>query len=116
GQDAEGVYATFGGVPPSKLTGAGQQWYESYKSTFNAEPEAYAAYGYESAKVLIGAIDQVCKNDRDAIRAAVLNTQDFDGVLGNWSFDANGDTTLKVMSGNMVKDGKWEFVTQLEAN
>ncbi|MGB7058745.1 MAG: branched-chain amino acid ABC transporter substrate-binding protein [Geitlerinemataceae cyanobacterium] len=116
GQDAEGVYATFGGVPPSKLTGAGQQWYESYKSTFNAEPEAYAAYGYESAKVLIGAINQVCQNDRDAIRAAVLNTQDFDGVLGNWSFDANGDTTLKVMSGNMVKDGKWEFVTQLEAN
>jgi branched-chain amino acid transport system substrate-binding protein len=115
GKDAEGVYATFGGVPPSKLTGVGQQWYESYKTQFKAEPEAYAAYGYESAKVVIGAINQVCKNDRDAIRAAVLNTKDFDGVLGKWSFDENGDTTLKVMSGNMVKDGKWEFVTQLEA-
>lgn len=115
GKDAEGVYATFGGVPPTKLTGTGQKWYESYKTQFNAEPEAYAAYGYESAKVLIGAINQVCKNDRDAIRAAVLNTKDFDGVLGKWSFDANGDTTLKVMSGNTVKDAKWEFVTQLEA-
>lgn len=115
GQDAEGVYATFGGVPPAKLTGAGQQWYESYKAKFNSEPEAYAAYGYESAKVAIDAIGQVCQNDRDAIRAAVLNTKDFNGVLGNWSFDENGDTTLKIMSGNVVKDGKWEFVTQLEA-
>ncbi|HIK31022.1 MAG TPA: branched-chain amino acid ABC transporter substrate-binding protein [Oscillatoriales cyanobacterium M59_W2019_021] len=115
GKDAEGVYATFGGVPPAKLTGAGQQWYESYKAKFNSEPEAYAAYGYESAKVAIDAIGQVCQNDRDAIRAAVLNTKDFDGVLGNWSFDENGDTTLKIMSGNVVKDGKWEFVTQLEA-
>jgi len=115
GKDAEGVYATFGGVPPAKLTGAGQQWYESYKAKFNSEPEAYAAYGYESAKVAIDAIGQVCQNDRDAIRAAVLNTKDFDGVLGNWSFDENGDTTLKIMSGNVVKDGKWKFVTQLEA-
>lgn len=115
GKDAEGVYATFGGVPPAKLTGAGQQWYESYKAKFNSEPEAYAAYGYESAKVAIDAIGQVCQSDRDAIRAAVLNTQDFDGVLGKWSFDKNGDTTLKIMSGNVVKEGKWEFVTQLEA-
>lgn len=116
GKDAEGVLATFGGIPPAKLTGTGQQWYESYKTQFNAEPEAYAAYGYESAKVLIGAINQVCKNDRDAIRAAVLNTKNLNGVLGQWSFDANGDTSLKVMSGNTVKDGKWEFVTQLQAN
>ncbi|HEY9596721.1 MAG TPA: branched-chain amino acid ABC transporter substrate-binding protein [Cyanophyceae cyanobacterium] len=115
GKDAEGVYATFGGVPGKELKGEGQKWYESYKKKYNAEPEAYAAYGYESAKVIINAINKVCKNDRDAIRAAVLNTKDFNGVLGKWSFDANGDTTLKTLSGNVVKNGKWEFVTLLKA-
>jgi branched-chain amino acid transport system substrate-binding protein len=53
GKDAEGFYATFGGVPGKELTGEGKTWYESYKKKYNTEPEAYAAYGYEAAKVLL---------------------------------------------------------------
>jgi branched-chain amino acid transport system substrate-binding protein len=62
----------------------------------------------------VDAINKVCKNDRDAIRDAVLNTKNFNGVLGTWSFDQNGDTTLTTLSGNVVKNGKWEFVTVLK--
>lgn len=115
GKDAEGVYATFGGVPGKELSGAGKTWYESYKAKYNGEPEAYAAYGYEAAKVAVDAIGKVCKNDRAAIRDAVLTTKDFKGVLGTWSFDANGDTSLTTMSGNVVKNGKFEFATVLKA-
>jgi branched-chain amino acid transport system substrate-binding protein len=115
GKDAEGIYATFGGVPPKELTGDGKTWYESYKKKFNTEPEAYAAYGYESAKVVVNAINKACKNDRVAVRDAVLATKDFKGVLGTWSFDANGDTSLTTLSGNTVKNGKWEFVQALKA-
>jgi len=114
GKDAEGVYATFGGLPPQELTGVGAKWYQSYKAKYNAEPEPYAAYAYEAAKVAIGAINKVCKNDRDAIREAVMATKDFNGVLGTWSFDPNGDTSLTTMSGNVVKGGKWEFVSPLK--
>jgi branched-chain amino acid transport system substrate-binding protein len=114
GKDAEGVYATFGGVPAKELKGAGQKWYDSYKKKYNSEPEAYAAYGYEAAKVVVDAINQVCKNDRAAIRDAVMNTKNFNGVLGTWSFDQNGDTTLTTLSGNVVKNGKWTFVTVLK--
>lgn len=116
GKDAEGVYATFGGVPPKELTGTGKTWYENYKSKFNTEPEPYAAYGYEAGKAIIGAIGKVCKNDRAAIRDAVMATKDFQGLLGTWSFDENGDTTITTMSGNVVKDGKWTFVSVLKAN
>jgi branched-chain amino acid transport system substrate-binding protein len=45
-----------------------------------------------------------------------MATKDFKGVLGTWSFDQNGDTTLTTMSGNTVKNGKWEFVTTLKAD
>ncbi|NEQ20866.1 MAG: branched-chain amino acid ABC transporter substrate-binding protein [Microcoleus sp. SIO2G3] len=114
GPAAEGVYATFGGVPPKELTGKGKEWYDSYKQKFNAEPEVYAAYGYESAKVAINAINQVCKRDRAAIRDAVMATKDFPGLLGTWSFDENGDTTIKTLSGSQVKNGKYEYVTTLE--
>jgi len=115
GKDAEGIYATFGGLPAQGLTGDGKTWYESYKKKFNAEPEAYAAYGYESAKVVVNAINKACKNDRVAVRDAVMATKDFKGVLGTWSFDANGDTSLTTLSGNTVKNGKWEFVQALKA-
>ncbi|WP_233787303.1 branched-chain amino acid ABC transporter substrate-binding protein [Dulcicalothrix desertica] len=115
GKDAEGVLATFGGVPPKQLTGAGKTWYDSYKKKYNIEPEAYAAYGYEAARVVINTINKVCKNDRVAIRDAVLGTKNYQGILGTWSFDANGDTSLTAMSGNTVKNNKWEFVTVLDA-
>jgi branched-chain amino acid transport system substrate-binding protein len=115
GKDAEGFYATFGGVPGKELTGDGKTWYESYKKKYNAEPEAYAAYGYDSAKVVINAINKVCKNDRAAIRDAVMATKEMKGVLGNFSFDRNGDTSLTTLSGNQVKNGKWEFVSTLKA-
>jgi branched-chain amino acid transport system substrate-binding protein len=55
----------------------------------------YAIYGYEAAAVVLEAIKSVGKKDREAIRKAVVATKNFDkGVLGKWSFDANGDTTL----------------------
>jgi branched-chain amino acid transport system substrate-binding protein len=116
GSASEGVYATFGGVPPKKLTDTGKTWYNDYKKKFNQEPEAYAAYGFEATKVVLNGIGQVCKNDRSTIIDAVLKTKNFSGVLGKWSFDANGDTTLTKMSGNIVKNGKWQFLSVLKAD
>ena len=108
GPAAEGTYVTFGGVPPSKLTGAGQQWYQRYKQQFNAEPEAYAGYGYESMKVALDAIQRAGRKDRAAIRDAMFATRNFQGVLGTWSFTDTGDTTLTTMSGRQVKNGAFD--------
>ena len=101
---------TFGGVPAAELKGKGAEFYASYKKRFNAEPEAYAAYGYECAKVGLEAVKRAGKKDRKAILDAVAATKDFEGALGTWSFDQNGDTTLVTMSGNTVKDGEFKFV------
>jgi branched-chain amino acid transport system substrate-binding protein len=111
---AEGTYTTFGGVPPDKLEGKAGEWYAAYKAKYNAEPEAYAIYGYEAANVAWAAIDKVCAKDRTKIREAVFATKDFQGVLGTWSFDANGDTSLTTMSGSQVKAGKFEFVQAIK--
>ncbi|MCC6178627.1 MAG: branched-chain amino acid ABC transporter substrate-binding protein [Chloroflexi bacterium] len=108
GDAAEGVLVTFGGVAPSKLTGKGAEWYAAYRARFGSEPEAYAAYGYESAKVALDAIARAGVKDREAIRQAVLATANFDGALGHWSFDENGDTTLTSMSGRAVANGKFD--------
>jgi branched-chain amino acid transport system substrate-binding protein len=114
GDAAEGTYVTFGGTPPEKLTGKAAEWYKNYKAKFSSEPEVYAVYGYESANVAMAAINKVCEKDRAKILDAVMGTKDFNGVLGTWSFDANGDTSLTTMSGAQVKGGKFEFVKELK--
>jgi branched-chain amino acid transport system substrate-binding protein len=54
------------------------------------------------------------KKDRDAVRAGGLSIKNFSaGALGKWSFDKNGDTTLRTMSGNTVKGGKFAFMAVL---
>ena len=39
----------------------------------------------------------------------VKATKDYDGVLGKWSFDADGDTSLTEMSGLIVTSGEFKF-------
>ncbi len=104
------AYVTFGGLPPDQLKGRGKEFYENYKKKYNAEPEAYAVYGYEAARVVLEGIKRAGKKDRAAITDAITNLRDFDGVLGKWSFDQNGDTSLKVMAVEEIKDGKFTLV------
>jgi branched-chain amino acid transport system substrate-binding protein len=105
---AAGTFVTFGALAPSRLTGKGAEWYRNYKVRFNAEPEVFAAYAYEATKVAIDAIKRAGRKDRGAIRDAVFATRDYEGVLGRWSFDANGDTTLTTISGREVKGGAFD--------
>jgi branched-chain amino acid transport system substrate-binding protein len=109
GAAAEGTYATFPGVPASKLaTQKGQDWYRRYKQQFQGEPDPYAAYGYEAMNVTLAGIEKAGVKDRAKIRDTVFATRDYDGVLGTWSFTDTGDTTLTGMSGRQVKNGKWD--------
>ena len=109
-------YVTFGGLPISELKeGIAPKFMANYEALFKSPPkEAYAAYGYECGIVALDAIRRAGKKDRDAIRVAGLATKDFVGVIGKWSFDANGDTDSKKMSGNTVKNGDFVFVRTLE--
>lgn len=111
GAAAEGAYVTMGGIPFTQLTGKGAEWYKAYQDRFKSEPEAYAVYGYEAARVVLAAIQRAGRADRAAIRDALFATRDYDGALGKWSFDANGDTSLGDMSGRQVRGGKFDDST-----
>ncbi|MBI4674580.1 MAG: branched-chain amino acid ABC transporter substrate-binding protein [Chloroflexi bacterium] len=117
GQDAEGTLLTFAGLPLDKLdeiSPEGKKWHEQYVKEFGQEPGVYGSYGYEAALVVLKAIDAcVAKNDvtRKCVRDEVFNTKDFTGILGTkWSFDANGDTTVTVMTQNVIENGKFKYL------
>ncbi len=102
------TFITFGGVPPEQFTGKAAEFLTAYKAAFASEPQAYAVYGYEAGRVVIDAIRRAGSKDRLKIIAALAATKDFPGTLGTWSFDENGDTTLKVMSVSGVENGRFK--------
>ena len=113
GDAAEGIYVTFAGLPSSELPGKGQDFVQQYKDKYGSDVEAYTAYGYEAANVLLDAIQRAYENDGEVTRAGVVrelfNTKNYDGVLGTWSFDQDGDTTLTELSGQRVENGDFQF-------
>jgi branched-chain amino acid transport system substrate-binding protein len=108
GAHAEGTLVTFGGVPPELLEGQGRVFYERYVERFRHEPECYAASAYDATGVILRAIESVGRVDRAAITEAAFATREFDGVLGRWSFDANGDIDLRRGTRLSVRNGRFE--------
>lgn len=106
----DGIYSLIAGAPSAKLPAAGQQFLADYAARYEA-PSRYAIYAYEAANVILVAIAKTCSSERVAILETVLQTKDFSGVLGTWSFDAQGDTTLYSMLGFQVVNGEWAEVT-----
>ena len=69
-----------------------------YKAAYGTEPGAYSASGYACAQIYLQALAKVGP-DREAVRAYVATTSNvFPTVLGNISFDANGDTSQHIIS------------------
>jgi branched-chain amino acid transport system substrate-binding protein len=59
--------------------------------------DPYAVYGYESMRIVLDAIARAAPrgNDRGAVLDAFWAAGARHGVLGTYSFDANGDTTQR---------------------
>jgi branched-chain amino acid transport system substrate-binding protein len=99
---ATNMHMTFASLPFENMTGEGATIYKLYKERYKLEPTSYALYSWEAAAVVLDGIKRAGVKDREKIRAAIAATKDFNGLNGKWSFDANGDTTMKVMSGFQV--------------
>jgi branched-chain amino acid transport system substrate-binding protein len=112
---AEGAYASVAGLAPENYTAAGKKFLASYEAKYGHLTEPYAILGYEDMNVVLAGIESVCAaggdpTDRASVTKAVLATKDFNGVLGTWSFDANGDTTLTDMTIYQAQGGKYVSV------
>ena len=108
GEHAEGTLITFGAVPPALLEGRGRAFFERYVERFGQEPECYAASAYDATGVVLQAVEHVGRIDRAAITEAAFATRDFEGLLGRWSFDANGDIDLRRATRLTVRNGRFE--------
>ena len=61
------------------------------KQSGEREPSGHTATAYDAIHLLADAIRRAGSTDRDAIRAALGSTKDFEGVNGSYSYDGSGD-------------------------
>jgi branched-chain amino acid transport system substrate-binding protein len=119
GDAAEGIWVTFGGLPASELSEEGQQFVEKFEQKYDEPVQPYTAYAYEAANVMLDAIERASKEDGEVTREGVLRevfaTEDYKGVLGTWSFDEDGDTTLTELSIQRVEDGEFVYQRTIDA-
>ena len=110
------------GIPPEELGSAGQEFIDKYEETYDDDVQPYTAYAYEAANVMLDAIERASKDaggdvpDRQAVIEQVFATQDYEGVLGTWSFDDDGDTSLTELSIQEIEDGEFKLNRVLDVS
>lgn len=90
-----------------------QDFIKSYKSKNNAEPNTFAALGYDTIYMIKQAIEKAGENaTREDVRNAVASMT-FDGVTGKFTMDKSGSPTKSVIVLEM-KDGKPVYNTTVQ--
>lgn len=113
---AEGIVATYADVDPrSSNDQAVKSQVQAYLKTYpnRSDVKSYTFAAYDATMLLIAAIGRAIAQDngarpsRQQVVDAVAATQDFVGVTGTYSFDANGDAKSPLMSIYKVEGGNW---------
>ena len=104
-------------LDPKLYPPAAQDFFKTYKEKYGKTPEPYAIYGYEAMQVALLAIQNAGDkgNDRQAVIDQFFKIKDRDSVLGKYSIDPNGDTTLSDYGGDKVKGGQLVFDKVIKA-
>ena len=100
---AEGAI-TFSGWFSMADTPGNQAFTQKYKDKHGSEPGPWAAQAYATLYILADAIKNAPSPDAMGIRDALAQTMDFPTILGNFSFDPNGEAVYDPIV-FMVKDG-----------
>jgi branched-chain amino acid transport system substrate-binding protein len=118
GDMANNSYYTVAAPETSKLASAAA-FVAAYTKQFGATPGPYSANAYAIAQIEIAAIDKAIADGggkvptRAQVLANVAATKDIQTPIGKVGFDANGDTTNGILSLYAIKDGKAEFINQI---
>ncbi len=119
GDDAKNSVATAAAV--GDFPGR-EEFAAKYKAEYGKDPTGYGATGYACAQVVIDALKRAApatdmKTLRENVRVAAVDPSvKYTSIIGDFSFDANGDTSQKIISfyGYDPATKDWAFKSQLD--
>jgi branched-chain amino acid transport system substrate-binding protein len=113
---ASRVTLTVATLSPDQYPEDGQAFFDAFREKHDEpNPNPYAIYGYEAMRLALDAIARSETGDTADILAALFETRDRESVLGTYSIDENGDTTLSDYGVYRVAGGELEFDRTIQA-
>ena len=87
-----------------------QGFLKAYRETYNEEPSAFSALGYDAVYMMKNAIESAGSTEKQAIVDALKGIE-YDGITGYLTFDEHNNpvkavTILKIVNGEYVFDSK----------
>ncbi|MFJ7735640.1 ABC transporter substrate-binding protein [Lysinibacillus sp. NPDC097287] len=107
GKASEGlIVATpwFGEKPDQKV----QDFVKKYEEKYGKKPDQFAAQAYDALYIMAEGLKNAGEADRDALRDALAEIKDLDGILGKFSFDKDGDVVMEPTV-LIIKDGEFQL-------
>jgi branched-chain amino acid transport system substrate-binding protein len=113
---ASRVKVTVATLAPDEYPPEGQEFFRQFEEKYGeANPNPYAVYGFEAMRLALDAIQRSGTGEKADIIQALFDTKDRESVLGTYSIDANGDTTLTDYGLYVIKDGVPTYSKKIEA-
>jgi branched-chain amino acid transport system substrate-binding protein len=106
------TYLTTPVLPTELYPQVAQQVLRHYRSVFGAEGGPYALYGYEAMTVVLDAVRNsgARGNDRQTVIDRVFATKSRNSVIGRYSVEPDGETTLSQYAVDRVSEGRPVFL------
>ena len=110
------VKVTVATLNPDSYPPEGQEFFSQFAEKYGEKnPDPYAIYGFEAASLVLDAIERAGSADKAAVLKALFETKDRESVLGTYSIDENGDTTLTDYGVYSIEDGELVFDKTVKA-
>jgi branched-chain amino acid transport system substrate-binding protein len=106
GTAAEGVFVSVAGLPNSKLKGAGKAFLTSFaKANKGKAPDPYSVYAAQATVAMLSAISK-SDGSRASVTSQIFKVNLKNSILGNVSFNAQGDVKGGPVAIYRIKGGK----------
>jgi branched-chain amino acid transport system substrate-binding protein len=105
GHASEGAYISVAGLPNTALKGAGAKFVKDFTKADKRPPDPYSVYAAQAAEAMVAAI-AASNGSRSDVTKQLFRIHLKNSILGNLSFNANGDVTSNPVTIYRVKGGK----------
>ncbi len=103
-------------LSPDEYPPDGREFFQAFRDKYDEpNPNPYAIYGYEAMRLALDAIERSETGEKEDILAALFETKDRESVLGTYSIDENGDTTLSDYGVYKIEGGELVFDRSIKA-
>jgi branched-chain amino acid transport system substrate-binding protein len=117
--DAPRWIVTVATLSPDEYPPEGRKFFEDFKKEYDVEkdPDPYAIYGYESMSLVLDAIERAGAegNNRERVLEELYNTENRKSVIGTYSIDDTGDSTITDYGAYKIENGTLTYYKTIKA-